>query len=32
MSDFFLIGLIGSSVLWTEEIRKWFARRRAASR
>ena len=31
MSDFFLIGLIGSSVLWTEEIRKWFARRRAAS-
>jgi magnesium-transporting ATPase (P-type) len=28
MSDFFLLGLIGSSVLWVEEIRKFFARRR----
>ena len=27
--DFFLIGLIGSSVLWVEETRKWIARRRA---
>jgi Ca2+-transporting ATPase len=24
----FLIGAVASSVLWTEEIRKWFARRR----
>lgn len=30
-ADFFLIGLVGSSVLWAEEIRKWFARRRAAA-
>jgi len=29
LADFFLLGLIGSSVLWTEEIRKWFARQRA---
>lgn len=28
LADFFLLGLIGSSVLWAEEIRKWFARRR----
>jgi Ca2+-transporting ATPase len=28
MGDFLLLGLIGSSVLWVEEIRKWFARRR----
>ncbi len=27
LADFFLLGLIGSSVLWVEEIRKWFARR-----
>ena len=27
-ADFFLIGLVGSSVLWAEEIRKWLARRR----
>ena len=27
LRDFFLLGLIGSSVLWVEEIRKWFARR-----
>jgi len=27
MKDFFLLGLIGSSVLWVEEIRKWLARR-----
>ncbi len=27
-ADFFLLGLIGSVVLWVEEIRKWFARRR----
>ncbi len=27
LGDFFLLGLIGSSVLWAEEIRKWFARR-----
>jgi Ca2+-transporting ATPase len=27
LADFFLLGLIGSSVLWAEEIRKWFARR-----
>jgi Ca2+-transporting ATPase len=29
MKDFFLLGLIGSSVLWAEEVRKWLARRRA---
>jgi magnesium-transporting ATPase (P-type) len=29
LADFFLLGLIGSSVLWAEEIRKWFARQRA---
>jgi magnesium-transporting ATPase (P-type) len=28
LADFFLIGLIGSSVLWAEEVRKWLARRR----
>jgi len=28
MADFFLLGLIGSSVLWAEEIRKAFSRRR----
>lgn len=28
LADFFLLGLIGSSVLWVEEVRKWFARRR----
>ena len=28
LADFFLLGLIGSSVLWVEETRKWFARRR----
>jgi len=28
LTDFFLLGLIGSSVLWAEEIRKFFARRR----
>lgn len=27
-SDFLLLGLIGSSVLWVEEVRKWLARRR----
>jgi Ca2+-transporting ATPase len=27
LGDFLLLGLIGSSVLWVEEIRKWFARR-----
>lgn len=26
--DFFLLGVIGSSVLWVEELRKWFARRK----
>ena len=26
MRDFFLLGLIGSSVLWVEECRKWVAR------
>jgi Ca2+-transporting ATPase len=26
-SDFMLLGLIGSSVLWVEEVRKWLARR-----
>ncbi len=29
MTDFFLIGAVGSLVLWVEEIRKIFARRRA---
>ena len=29
LADFFLLGLVGSSVLWAEEARKWFARRRA---
>jgi Ca2+-transporting ATPase len=29
LADIFLLGLIGSSVLWVEEIRKWFARRAA---
>jgi magnesium-transporting ATPase (P-type) len=28
LAEFFLIGLIASSVLWVEEVRKWFARRR----
>jgi Ca2+-transporting ATPase len=28
LADFFLLGLIGSSVLWVEEARKWFARRK----
>lgn len=28
LTHFFLIGAVASSVLWTEEIRKWFARRR----
>lgn len=27
LADFFLLGLIGSSVLWVEEGRKWLARR-----
>ncbi|HUF62224.1 MAG TPA: HAD-IC family P-type ATPase [Verrucomicrobiales bacterium] len=31
-ADFFLIGLIASSVLWVEEARKWFARRRVQAR
>jgi Ca2+-transporting ATPase len=26
LHDFFLLGLIGSSVLWAEELRKWLAR------
>jgi magnesium-transporting ATPase (P-type) len=30
LTDFFLLGLIGSSVLWVEEIRKCFARRAIA--
>lgn len=30
LSDFLLLALIGSSVLWTEEIRKWLARRAAS--
>ena len=30
LADFFLIGLVGSSVLWAEELRKLCARRRAA--
>ncbi|MCB1279346.1 HAD-IC family P-type ATPase [Prosthecobacter sp.] len=28
LADFFLIGLVASSVLWVEELRKWLARRR----
>jgi Ca2+-transporting ATPase len=28
LGDFLLLGLIGSSVLWVEEARKWLARRR----
>ncbi|MBK8093392.1 MAG: HAD-IC family P-type ATPase [Verrucomicrobiaceae bacterium] len=32
LADFLLLALIGSSVLWTEEIRKWFARRRETLR
>ncbi|MBE7497155.1 MAG: HAD-IC family P-type ATPase [Verrucomicrobiaceae bacterium] len=28
LADFFLLGLIGSSVLWAEEVRKWFSRRK----
>jgi len=32
LADFFLLGLIGSSVLWAEEIRKWLARRRATQK
>jgi Ca2+-transporting ATPase len=28
LTYFFLIGAVASSVLWTEEIRKWFARRK----
>ncbi|HQW27793.1 MAG TPA: cation transporting ATPase C-terminal domain-containing protein [Verrucomicrobiales bacterium] len=28
LAEFFLIGAVASSVLWTEEIRKWFVRRR----
>jgi Ca2+-transporting ATPase len=28
LTHFFLIGAVASSVLWTEEIRKWFARRK----
>jgi magnesium-transporting ATPase (P-type) len=31
LGDFFLLGLIGSSVLWVEEVRKWWVRRRRAS-
>jgi magnesium-transporting ATPase (P-type) len=31
LPHFFLIGAVASSVLWTEEIRKWFARRRVES-
>jgi Ca2+-transporting ATPase len=27
LPDIFLIGLVASSVLWVEEVRKWFARR-----
>ena len=30
MTEFFLIGAVASSVLWVEEIRKFFARRRTA--
>ncbi len=29
MEDFFLLGLVGSSVFWAEEIRKWWVRRRS---
>ena len=32
LADFFLIGLIGSSVLWAEELRKVFARRAQSSK
>lgn len=28
LTHFFLIGGVASSVLWTEELRKWFARRK----
>jgi Ca2+-transporting ATPase len=28
LPDFFIIGAVASSVLWIEEIRKWFARRK----
>ena len=28
LADFFLIGAVASVVLWAEEIRKFFARRR----
>ena len=28
LPDFFIIGAVASSVLWVEEIRKWFARRK----
>ncbi|MEZ5329396.1 MAG: HAD-IC family P-type ATPase [Verrucomicrobiales bacterium] len=31
LTHFFLIGAVASSVLWTEEIRKWFVRRRMGS-
>lgn len=31
LSHFFIIGAVASSVLWTEEIRKYFARRHQAS-
>ena len=31
MADFFLIGAVASLVLWAEEIRKYFARRRAGA-
>lgn len=31
LADFFLLFLVGSSVLWAEEIRKWFARRKLQS-
>ncbi|MDI1311532.1 HAD-IC family P-type ATPase [Prosthecobacter sp.] len=30
LADVFLLGVIGSSVLWAEELRKWRARRRSA--
>jgi magnesium-transporting ATPase (P-type) len=30
-ADFVIIGAVASVVLWAEEIRKWFARRRAAA-
>lgn len=32
LADFFLIGVVASSVLWVEEVRKFFARRAARSR